>query len=125
MKKRRRGVKPLWQKRIARERIEILLKEAEKMAKKRKFNFANRYAKLAKLIGMRYTVRLTPEQKRKICKYCDSFLLPGVTCKVKLDTKHRRIKIICGFCKKIIRLPYRPKKKDKAKAGNKRRTTPD
>jgi ribonuclease P protein subunit RPR2 len=111
--KRKRGVKPAWQKQIARERIEILLNEAKKAAKQRKFDFANRYAKLAKLIGMRYTVRLKPEQKRKICKYCDSFLLPGVTCDVKIDTKNHKIKIICGFCKKIIRLPYKPRKKDK------------
>lgn len=111
MAKRKPQRKPAWQKRIARERIEILLKEAEKAVKRGEIKLANRYAKLAKLIGMRYTVRLTREQKRKLCKYCDAFLFPGITCKVKFDPKSKKLKIRCFNCGRIIRLPYKPRNK--------------
>jgi len=110
MGKRRPAKKPRWQKEIAKERIEILLAEAEKAVKEGKVNFANRYARLAKLIGMRYNVRLTKEQKRRICKYCDAFLYPGITCRVKFDPKSKRVKIRCSICGKLMSIPYKLKK---------------
>jgi ribonuclease P protein subunit RPR2 len=98
--------KPETQIKIAKERIEILFKEAESVVSKRP-DLAKRYIKLAKKIGMRYNVRLG-EFKRRFCKYCYSFLLPGVTCSQRL--RNGRITIKCFSCNKTIHYPYKIKK---------------
>lgn len=91
---------------IARERIQILFEEAEKAAKQGKFKFANRYVELARKIGMRYNVRIPRELKRKFCKYCHAYLYPGKTCKVRINSEKKVVKIKCFSCNKTIHYPY-------------------
>ena len=64
---------------------------------------SNRYASLARKIGMRYRVSLPCELKRKICKKCNSFLVPGSNCRVRLSKGH--IIITCLNCGDIKRYP--------------------
>lgn len=107
-RRRPRKITPLIAKRrrIARERIQILFEEAEKAAKEDKFDFANRYVELARKIGMRYNVRIPRELKRKFCKYCHAYLYPGKTCRVRIDSEKKIVKVKCFSCNKTIHYPY-------------------
>ena len=95
---RRRSTKPLSQIKIAKERIAILIDEAEKTDDEK---LAKRYVELAKKIGMRYNIRLSPSTKRKFCKYCHARLLSGW--RTKKGIKY----IACKSCSKTIRFPFK------------------
>ncbi|MDI6655597.1 MAG: ribonuclease P protein component 4 [Candidatus Hydrothermarchaeota archaeon] len=89
-------------KKIASERIEILMQRAEEVfAQDRKK--ASRYAELARKIGMRYNVRLPKKWKRRICKKCLAFLKPGSNCRVRIYKS--RVIITCLECKNVVRIP--------------------
>ena len=87
-------------KKIALNRIKILFKEAEKTFKKDQ-KLANRYVELARKISMKTKTRVPSNLKRKFCKHCYKFLMPGVNCRVR-STKHR-IVYYCFDCKKYMR----------------------
>ena len=107
--------KPAYQKAIAKERINILFKEAERAAKQKKLNLANRYVELARKIGMRYNVRIPREFKRKFCRYCHAYMRPGVSCSVEIDPKKKLINVKCLSCHRIIHYPYKGGKNGKHK----------
>ncbi len=96
--------KPEYQFKIARERIQILFGEAEKVWKERP-DLAKRYIELARHIGMRYNVRIPRDLKRKYCKYCYSYLRFGVN--ANLRAKRGVVTIKCFTCKKEMHYPYR------------------
>lgn len=98
--------KPAWQRKIAKERIEILLKLAEKEIKNNQER-SRRYVELARIIGKRYNIRLTKEQKSKFCKKCNTILIPGFTMKTWLDPKTKTKVVKCLFCKYLYRTPYK------------------
>ena len=98
--------KPESQIKIAKERIDILFKKAEGTARERP-ELARRYMKLAKKIGMRYNVRLG-NLKKRFCRHCYSFLLPGINCSKRL--RRGKITVKCFSCNKTIRYPYKSKK---------------
>ena len=102
---RRPSRKPDYQIRIARERIGILLDLAGKSVKKHPER-SRRYVQLARKIGMRYNVRMTKSQKRRICKYCNSYLVPGYNSRVRTDRSKRSVVVTCLVCRKITRYPY-------------------
>jgi len=102
----RRGKKPEWQRKIAKERIEILLNLA-KTEVKRNLERAKRYVELARTIGKRYNVRLTKQQKDSFCKKCNTPLIPGFTMKTWLDPKTKTKVIKCLKCNYIYRKPYK------------------
>lgn len=87
--------KPAYQLKIARERIDILFKEAAKADD----HYARRYIKLAKKIGMRYNLRLG-ERKRLFCKHCFTMFK-----KSKTRTKNGFLLRACRHCGKTTRLP--------------------
>ncbi len=92
-------------KEIARERIQVLFEEAKKM-----FNidsrYSDRYIEIARDIGMKHNVSLPAEFRRRICKECGSFLVPGENCRVRLNSKHSRKIITCDNCGNVKRFPY-------------------
>src|SRR3989338_835729 len=101
--------KPVWQKQIARERIEILFSEAEKVFKENPKRAAE-YIKAAHKIAMRYRVRMGPLLKREFCRKCFSYLKPGITSTVRLAQKRgSNITIHCNNCGAIKRIPYKTK----------------
>jgi ribonuclease P protein subunit RPR2 len=102
----RRGKKPEWHRKIAKERIEILLSLAKNEAKKN-LERARRYVELARTIGKRYNVRLTRQQKDSFCKKCNTPLIPGLTMKTWLDPKTKTKVIKCLKCKYFYRKPYK------------------
>jgi ribonuclease P protein subunit RPR2 len=85
---------------IAEERINILLKEAEK-------NFSNhpershRYAELAHKLKLKYKVKLNPVIKRRLCKNCHKFMVPGKNCRVRVHSS--RLIYTCGECGTVRR----------------------
>ncbi|MEM5766346.1 MAG: ribonuclease P protein component 4 [Candidatus Aenigmatarchaeota archaeon] len=97
---RLRAKKPRWQRKIAKERIEILFNLAEKELKKHPER-SRRYVELARKIGLRYNIRLQRELKRKFCKNCNTLLIPGLTCSIRIQNKMITIK--CKNCNKIYR----------------------
>jgi ribonuclease P protein subunit RPR2 len=102
----RRKRKPEWQRIIAKERIEILLKLAKDEIKKN-LERARRYVELARTIGKRYNVRLKKEQKYSFCKKCNTPLIPSSTMKTWLDSKTKTKVIKCLKCNYIYRKPYK------------------
>jgi len=101
----KRGKKPEWQKRIAKERIKILFDLAEKEFEEYPER-SRRYIELARKIGLRYNIRLPKELKRKFCKNCNSLLIPGKSCSVRLVSRMRVVKVRCLNCGKEFNYPY-------------------
>ncbi len=86
---------------IALERTEILKKEADSTKDQ---SLANRYAFLIKKIAQKVQLKLPRSTKRRICKHCNTFLKPGLNCRVRL-TKGKLV-YHCQNCNKNMRFPY-------------------
>jgi len=95
------------QKEIALERIHILFNEAEKTFSKNK-TLANRYVSLARKIAMKVKLKIPLKLKRKFCKHCYKFLMPGVNSRIR--TRNGKVVISCFECKKFMRIPMIKKK---------------
>ncbi|PKP54564.1 MAG: ribonuclease P [Candidatus Altiarchaeales archaeon HGW-Altiarchaeales-3] len=96
----------LTQKKIADERIKILLEIADARALNKNFDSANRYVTLARKIAMKYNARIKGEFKRKFCKFCYNHLMPGATSKVRLNSSKHRVEVKCFGCGKVMFYPY-------------------
>ena len=98
------------QKRIALEKVQILLKEANTVFDENQA-LANAYVKKARKIAMRVNLRLPLALKRKFCKHCYSYFKPGKSYRVR--TKNGKIIYSCFYCKKYTRVPFVQEKKRK------------
>ena len=114
---RRNREKPKWQIDIAKERIKILFGLAENEFKENK-KYANRYVELARKIGMRYNVKLPKELKRKFCKDCKSYLVPGINSVHRANKKQQALEVLCKNCGNKTRFPYRKEKKIRQRLSN-------
>ena len=112
MPKRRKGQ----ERKIAAERMETLAALAEKSALAKDFPHADRYADLARRLGMRYNVHLPRELRARICRACHRYLLPGVTCKVRVS--RGRVRTTCGYCGNMARHPYVREQRARRAAGS-------
>jgi ribonuclease P protein subunit RPR2 len=74
------------------------------MARSGEMRFARRYLKLARKIGMRYTVRIPVHLKRMTCKNCMGPLLPGLTSRSRIRSG-RKI-VTCLECGHVSRYPH-------------------
>jgi ribonuclease P protein subunit RPR2 len=102
---RERTKKPVFQSKIAKERIEILLDLAKKEFKNHPER-SKKYIELARKIGKRYNVRLTKEQKRSFCKKCNQLLIPNETSETIIDSRKKVVNIKCMNCSYIYKYPY-------------------
>ncbi len=102
MNQRGRGQKPLYQIKIAKERIEILFQQADSIAG-HDAKLADRYVQLARKIGMRFNVRISKMLRRRFCRECYAYLKPGLTCRQR--TKNGIVQITCLRCSHINRYP--------------------
>ena len=92
-------------KEMARERIEILLNHAQRAFPSDRA-LAKRYVELARRVGMKAGVRLTREQKLRICKGCGGLLVPGVNCRVRTRSEFgTTVLITCLDCGTKKRYP--------------------
>ena len=106
----RRGRRPKWMLKIARERIDILFKLADESFEKYPER-SDRYVEMARNIATKYNLRMPRIWKRKFCKNCNKFLKPGNNCQVRL--KDSCVAIKCLECGNIVNIPYMKEKKDK------------
>ena len=90
--------------RIGRKRVVSLLASAQGAGR---LDRANRYVYLARKIGMRLQLRLARSMKRRFCKHCYTFLIPGVNMRVRV--RRGKVVIRCAACKKFTRIPFRPR----------------
>jgi ribonuclease P protein subunit RPR2 len=85
---------------IAKERVKILFDEAEKNYSKHPER-SHRYVELIKKIKLKYQLKLDPEIKRRLCKKCNKFMVPGKNCKIRIHNS--RIIYTCNECGAIRR----------------------
>jgi ribonuclease P protein subunit RPR2 len=78
---------------IVNERIAILLGLAEKNAKGHPKR-SRRYVELARKLAMRYRIRLG-KLKRKFCRKCNRFWVPGFNVKVRLVPRKGKVLYEC------------------------------
>jgi ribonuclease P protein subunit RPR2 len=88
---------------IAEERIAILFREADRAAVRGRVDLADRYVRLAREVGMRYNVTVPTHMRRRACRGCHGYLLPGVNCRVRLN--RGRASISCLRCGHVTRIP--------------------
>lgn len=94
-------MKPLQRKdqeRIAHRRIRRLFELADAA---KEDALAQRYASLARKISTRYRIRIPKEMKRRLCKHCNAFLVPGKN--VRIRVRDGKIVYYCLQCKKFMR----------------------
>ncbi|WP_420847037.1 ribonuclease P protein component 4 [Methanogenium marinum] len=87
---------------IAKERIEILFSEAENAARNNQ-DRAREYIMRARRIAMREKISIPHIWKRKFCRKCSSFLIPGINARIRIH--HSRIIITCRVCGHQWRCP--------------------
>jgi len=107
-KRRSSRSKPGVMQTVAKERIDTLFEQAEAIVKKNPKR-ANRYVELARKIAMKAKVKIPSRLKRKFCKHCYSFLLPGFNCRVR-NNKGMMV-YYCLGCKKFNKVGIKAKKK--------------
>ena len=96
-------------KKHALERIKVLFREAKEQFKDNKPELADRYVFLARKAAMKINLRLSKEIKRKFCKHCYKYIVPGVNCRVRIN--NNRVIYYCFNCRKYMRFMLKPLKK--------------
>lgn len=104
----RRGRKQKWMIKIAKERMEILFKQAEEELYHHPER-SNRYAQIARNIAQKYNLRIQGSWRGRICKKCHRFLRPGLNSQIRLAGSSLTIK--CLECGDLRRIPYIKEKK--------------
>ena len=100
---------------IASERIEILFREAETSARRGETGLSDRYVQLARAIGMRYNVRIPAALKRRGCRKCGAFLVPGKNLRVRC--RHGTTVWTCLKCGAVSRKKVAAGKRGKGTDG--------
>ncbi len=83
--------------RIARERIQILFRNAEEVFPADPC-LSDRYVQLARRIAMRHRIRIPLDLRRRYCRSCESFMVPGITARVRIH--RRKVVVTCLRCGK-------------------------
>ncbi|MHA1786020.1 MAG: ribonuclease P protein component 4 [Candidatus Helarchaeota archaeon] len=82
---------------IAKQRISTLFHLAdEQIFKYKNKEKANRYVYIAKRISMKSNVKIPRQYKRRICSNCQSYMIPGINCRVRI--KKRRTPHVVYTC---------------------------
>ena len=105
-------------KEMAREHVIELFEEARKEFRIDK-KMADKCVEKARKIAMKYKLRMPRGLKRRFCKHCYSYLVPGKNLRVRMHEGH--VVYYCLECKKFMRFPYvkEQKKKRKYSGGHK------
>ena len=83
----------------------ILLFDEAKKAFKSDKDLANKYTKIGRKIAMKHKVKLPRDLKRRFCKHCYSYLVPGKNLRVR--NQKSKIVYYCLECKKYMRFPLK------------------
>ena len=99
-------------KQIARYRIEILFKQAQKWARADP-KLAAQYVQSAHRIAMAAKIRFPLEFRRQTCKECNSLFVHGVNCRVRVKQKREpHVVVTCLNCGNQTRYVLRKRCKD-------------
>jgi ribonuclease P protein subunit RPR2 len=90
------------------ERIGKLMALAEKN-QRNNLARAKRYVVLAKKMSTRYRVRMPERFKKRICKVCSRYWIPGYNVTVRLKRRNRTVEYRCE-CGALRRFGYTEKK---------------
>ncbi|UCH71362.1 MAG: ribonuclease P [Candidatus Bathyarchaeota archaeon] len=97
---------------IALQRIHTLFRLAEE-AVPQNLELAQRYVEIARKIAMKTKVRLPMEYRRLVCRHCKNFIFPGVSCRVRTQSRREpHIVITCLRCSRHMRIPLKKRKKN-------------
>ena len=96
--------KPIQQQKIAEKRIKFLFQHAKEMFREDS-RISDKYINMARRIAMKYKIRIPSSLKKRFCKNCHKYLVPGVNCRVRIH-KHRLI-YYCFGCKHYMRHPVK------------------
>ena len=100
---------------IAQQRIHILFGLAKERIRDEP-ELAQRYCQTARKIAMRAKLRLPAEYRRMVCRYCKSFIYPGVNCRVRVQQRREpHMVFTCQVCGETTRIPLRKKRSIKKK----------
>src|SRR3989344_1664536 len=69
---------------------------------------ANDYVRKARNLSMKYKIKIPISLKRRFCKNCYSYLVPGINLRIRLHG--RNVIYYCLECKRFMRFPYHDKK---------------
>ena len=98
-------------KQIALQRVHILFCLARKVVHEDP-ELAQRYVEIARKIAMGTKLRLPREYRRLVCRHCKSFILPGVNCRVRTQSRREpHVVITCLNCGKHSRMPLKSREK--------------
>ena len=100
-------------KQIAKQRIDILFEQANEVYKARP-ELSSRYLGMARKIAMAAKIRLPITFRRRTCKICNSLLVCGQNCRVRVRQKREpHVVITCLKCGWQTRIQLRRKKEKK------------
>jgi ribonuclease P protein subunit RPR2 len=100
-------MKTTWRdKEIALGRIEKLFQQADLMFKVDS-KYSDRYVELARKISTKNKVTIPSQLKRRFCKGCGKFLVPGNNSRIR--NRNSMTTITCLNCSFVRRFPYRIK----------------
>lgn len=95
---------------IAKERIRILLQQAEETYPQDP-QLAQRYADLARKIAKRNRTHIPPDLRRRICPKCKAYQVSGATSRTRIRQRREpHIATTCLKCGHTHRQPIREKK---------------
>ena len=92
-------------KQIAKQRMQTLFQQAEEVCKTNP-QLASRYIEVVRKIAMAAKIRMPNEFRRRICRNCNTLLVPGNNCRVRV--KQRREPhlvttcLVCGHQTRIL-----------------------
>jgi ribonuclease P protein subunit RPR2 len=90
---------------IARQRIQVLFLQAKKVHATDP-QLSSRYIATARKIAMSARMRLPVEYRRQICKNCNSLLVNGENCRVRVRQRREPHVVVtclnCGFQTRIL-----------------------
>ena len=97
-------------KQIAKNRVRTLLEQASTVHKGHP-ELSSRYVETARKIAMAAKIRLPVMYRRQICKKCNSLLVVGDNCRVRIKQKREpHVVITCLNCGSQTRIPLRREK---------------
>jgi len=95
---------------VAKNRIRILFEQAETVRKANP-ELSSRYIETARKIAMAARLRLPFGYKRQICKKCNSLLVAGDNCRVRIRQRREpHLVVTCLTCGSKTRIMLRKKK---------------
>ncbi|MBN1245764.1 hypothetical protein JXA31_09255 [Candidatus Bathyarchaeota archaeon] len=101
-------------KQIARQRIQLLFQQAKTVYRDNP-QLSSRYVATARKIAMAARIPLPTVHKRQACKNCNTLLVQGENCRVRIRQKREpHVVITCLSCGCKTRIPLK-KKREKTK----------